>query len=198
MAITSINGTSWNNLTSINGIQKSAIVNIGGVLTPPPAPTGPYKYFVSDVVTTAGVTNTTTNTILYSNLIPANTFISGGILECLFRVDKNNSLGVFSFNIYVNNINSLSRAVLMLSTTDTNVTRYNSNLRYFSLSQGLIKYFGSPSTQSDLGVGSSSSSDLATANFDLSQDNYLIVTVQPTTANADVITGTMNFIRGYE
>ena len=198
MAITSINGIDWNNLSSISGIAKASIVGINNVTPPTPGPTGPYKYFVLDVVNTTGITNTTTNTIMYSNLIPANTFKSGGILECLFRIVKNNTLGAYTWRIYTNTTNSVIGGTLIAEFNATTTSRYNETLRYFSLDQGTIKYFGTLGNQTDIGVGTSSSSFLGSAVFDLTRDNYIIFAVQPSTANADVINGRMNFIRGYE
>lgn len=201
MAITSINGIDWNNLSSISGIAKASIVGINNVTPPTPGPTGPYKFYYMNIPTTySGVSNTTSNTMLESILIPANTFDTGGILECIFRIRKIGSLAGYTWRIYSNTINSLTGATLLAENSATSAVNflYNSTVRYFSLNQGTLKYLGTYSNQTDIGLGASSTSNLGSAVFNLGLDNYIILAVQPVSAVSDVIASDISFIRGYE
>ncbi len=196
----SVNGIDFGNISSIKGVPWSLVSNIVGVSVSH-APTSPYKFYYSSLpsTTSPNVTNTTSNTILNSVLIPSNTFDVGGVLECLIRIRKSGTASVYTWRIYTNIRNSLTGASLLAeNVVSTGNVFYNETIRYFSLSRGSLNYLGVYQNQTDLGVGASTTSLLSSIPFNLSVDNYIISAIQPSSSSADIIYEDITLIRGYE
>ncbi len=92
-----------------------------------------------DRVTTGQVTGTTSNTIIASIKIPANTFTNGD-LEALFYSYKNFTNGIYQIRFYFNTTNSLSGATLMANYFTTTSTQIFVPIRriFWLTSNGLI------------------------------------------------------------
>lgn len=184
---------SGSNIKTLNNISLlgSGNININ---------TGKAK--VKDVLlesyTSAPVTNTTTETALYSYPIPANTFTTGGLLDISCRVLKTGTLSSWSFRIYKNTSNSLTGATLIATINSATgaSTTYSECIRKFRLTGGTMKgyYF----------LGASSGDFLSNANgesstsFALNVDNYFLFAVQFGTATSDSLVGAYWIIVCYE
>ena len=107
----------------------------------PHGPTGPAASSIKlvDRVTTGQVTGTTSNTIIASIKIPANTFTNGD-LEALFYSYKNFTNGIYQIRFYFNTTNSLSGATLMANYFTTTSTQIFVPIRriFWLTSNGLI------------------------------------------------------------
>lgn len=75
------------------------------------------KYKVVTTTTPAGSVNSTSNTLINSLLIPANTFSSGDIVTIETCLTKSATNGAFSFYFYVNTSATLVGATLVATNT---------------------------------------------------------------------------------
>jgi hypothetical protein len=75
------------------------------------------KYKVVTTTTPAGSVNSTSNTLINSLLIPANTFSSGDIVTIETCVTKSAANNLFSFYFYVNTSATLVGATLVATNT---------------------------------------------------------------------------------
>lgn len=184
---------SGSNIKTLNNISLLGSGNIN-------VNTGKTK--VRDVLlesyTSASVTNTTTETALYSYPIPANTFTTGGLLDISCRVLKTGTLSSWSFRMYKNTSNSLTGATLIAtanSATGASVT-YSEFIRKYRLTGGTIKgyNFGVASTFDFISNANGESS----TTFALNVDNWFLFAVQFGTATTDSIVGAYWIIVGYE
>lgn len=138
------------------------------------------------------VSNSTTETLTYSALIPANTFVFnfGGIIDLTVRQNKIGTLSLPSLRIYTNTSPSLTGATLLAYWSNQNTSNYFEGLRTFSLNRNDIKYYPPNITNraSDDYFTTSGTTE-GNSFFDFSVDNYILVSVQLSSRTTDVIYG---------
>lgn len=119
------------------------------------------------------VTGTTTETLSQSLLIPANTFLSNGILEVLCRMTKTGTAGTSTMKIYKNTSNTLTGATLIGTiingTTGTNV--YAKGFRQMRINSNTLTIVNA--TQ-NLVSDDFTSSAITSTTFTTNVDNYII------------------------
>lgn len=150
------------------------------------------------IISSDGVSITSnTNTITYSILIPANTFSSSGLIDLAYRLQKTGgTTSSWAVRIYTNTSNSLTGATYIsnLSNAGGTVTCFQ-GFRYFRLNNGNIHYLNTGlSTLSDQGGYSTGESSSA---FNLAVDNYIMIAIQKTVANAEICRGLFCRALGY-
>lgn len=140
------------------------------------------------------VTGTTNETLLYSVLIPANTFAAGDILRFFLRLFKTGTAGTWAIKVYVNSSASLSGAVQIAQGSNVGgVSAITLMLNYCVLgaftTSGLFERVNlvSPfSMQDDISTSTNAS---ATFAWDTTAAKYLIVSTQNTSAADSVRIG---------
>jgi hypothetical protein len=139
------------------------------------------KYKVVTTTTPAGSVNSTSNTLINSLLIPANTFSSGDIVTIETCVTKSAANNLFSFYFYVNTSALLGGATLVA--TNTSVA---SNIRAAQLyrrltidvasgsGNGTIVLNTSFAARDDMGSGNYTTG-FSTLTTNWTVDQYIIV-----------------------
>jgi hypothetical protein len=159
---------------------------------------GALKFSSLQVVNGTSVTNSTTQTITYSVLVPANTFTSEAFFDVTTRFTKTGSLSSWSARIYKNTSNTLTGATLIatLGNPFTASNTYTQNARFFRVSSSIIRYYQA----NFAGITDNISNNVneGSTTFDLSVDNYFLVTIQLGTIVTDTIRGVMFKVLGYE
>jgi hypothetical protein len=138
------------------------------------------------------ISNSTTEILTYSALIPANTFVFniGGIIDLTVRQNKVGTASSAYLRIYTNTSPTLSGALLIGNWFNSTITQYYEGLRTFSLNRNDIKYYPNTVTNrpSDDYFASTNLTE-QTSFFDFSVDNYILVSVQLVTRTSDVLYG---------
>ena len=144
------------------------------------------------------VTNSTTETITYSVLVPANTFISTAFFDVTTRFTKTGSLTSWSARIYKNTSNTLTGATLIATIGNpfTLTQIYSQGVRFFRVSSSTIRYY--QANFANVTDNLAANNNEGSTTFDLSVDNYFLVTIQLGTAATDTIRGVMSKFLGYE
>jgi hypothetical protein len=133
-----------------------------------------------DLNNQAAVTGTTANTKVVSQLVPANTFAVGDIIEIKCRFGKTTSTGLTTLRIYINTADSLTvPAATLIATSATSNTTNN----YLGTErQVLIK---SATVTQSVNAASSLFSDLGNfngvqtnSNIDWTVNQYIIFAIQ--------------------
>lgn len=127
---------------------------------------------------TVQVTGTTSETLVYSLLIPANTLPSRCVLDLLLRVTRTSATGTGSIRIYTNTANTLTGALQFYFVNLTSGQNWFQVQRSILVSDGL-SVFGA-SLNSDV---TSSTSSEATYAFNVNVDNYILVSIQNSNAS---------------
>jgi hypothetical protein len=150
------------------------------------------------IIPSEGVSITSaTNTIAYSFLIPANTFVSSGLIDLAYRFQKSAGTGSgWNTRLYINTSNSLTGATLIGNIFAAGTLQnYIQGFRYLRLFTNNI-YF--------LNTGVTALTDLATtttvessAPFNLTVDNYIILAIQKSNGNAEICKGLFCRALGY-
>jgi hypothetical protein len=130
--------------------------------------------------TPASVNNSTSNTILQSIFIPANTFKNGDLIETTYRGRKLGANGTCPFRLYSNTALNLSGA-LVISTTNFNPanTLYNSVIR----SLIIIEATGNTETFNNTTLANTdfvnSTAAVTNLTMDWTVDQYVFTAAQP-------------------
>lgn len=139
------------------------------------------KYKVVTTTTPAGSVNSTSNTLINSLLIPANTFSSGDIVTVETCLTKSATNGAFSFYFYVNTSSSLVGATLVATNTSVgNTTRAAQLYRRLTIDvangsgNGTIVLNTSFAARDDIGVANYTTG-FSTLTTNWTVDQYLIV-----------------------
>lgn len=139
------------------------------------------KYKVVTTTTLAGSVNSTSNTLINSLLIPANTFSSGDIVTIETCVTKSATNGAFSFYFYVNTSATLVGATLVATNTSVaNTIRVAQLYRRLAIDvaagtgNGTIVLNASFAARDDIGVGNYTTG-FSTLTTNWTVDQYLIV-----------------------
>lgn len=165
---TELTGTTQVDNLSAQGVVEAPSITQSGFETP--------KIIVKDVVPSATVTGTTTETILKSYTIPANAFAANDIMNMQsFRCEKPVTNGVgTTFKVYVNTSNTLSGATQIAILTIVNSNVVGKMIRSFALRGGnLIGMSATLSTVTDINQQPVAQSSTP---FDPSVVNYIITT----------------------
>lgn len=133
------------------------------------------------VIDTTPVTGTTTNTKVFAQLVPANTFAIGDIIQIKARLSKVGVAGLMTLRVYVNTADSLTvPAATLISTT---VTASNAQLNFAIDKSAAIK--SSTVTQTQTATNSALYQDPQTAttaltnsNIDWTVNQYIIFAIQ--------------------
>lgn len=97
------------------------------------------------------ITGTVSETILYSKLIPANTFKDGDFMNLFSRVGKSLQLGTLQHLVKINTSNTLTGATLIAFNFGIETNRIFTMSRTFTVSNGFLTGFSSaPSASSDV------------------------------------------------
>jgi hypothetical protein len=142
------------------------------------------KVIVKDATTSTGVNNSTSETILTSYLVPANTFSTNDVFNLVAARFKSGGLGgTIEYKIYINTGNTLTGAVKIAGISQgsfAHVTSKIGNLTYSIYGGNLEGQFGSTTTGIDTGV---SGTALLSTPFNVAVNNYVIVTATCSTSN---------------
>jgi len=129
-----------------------------------------------DTVSSSALTGVTTEGILKSYLIPANTYTSSEILNIANDLYKTGTAGTVTSRLYTNTTNSLSGASLLATNISTAGNRKVPLRRQLVLKNGNIETLATTATVPDDNVNSSSLATIVT--FNPAIDNYFITTAQ--------------------
>ena len=139
------------------------------------------KYKVVTTTTPAGSVNSTSNTLINSLLIPANTFSSGDIVTIETCVTKSAANNLFSFYFYVNTSATLVGATLVATNTSVAAaTRAAQLYRRLTIDvasgsgNGTIVLNTSFAARDDIGVGNYTTG-FSTLTTNWTVDQYIIV-----------------------
>lgn len=139
------------------------------------------KYKVVTTTTPAGSVNSTSNTLINSLLIPANTFSSGDIVTIETCVTKSAANNAFSFYFYVNTSATLVGATLVATNTSVaTATRAAQLYRRLTIDvaagtgNGTIVLNTSFAARDDIGVGNYTTG-FSTLTTNWTVDQYIIV-----------------------
>ncbi len=136
------------------------------------------------IATPSSNINSTSQTIVYSQLIPANTLPSSCVLDIDYRLVKTGVAGSWPNNIYINTSNSLSGATALSIVAPSQSALIIRLQRTFNINSGTIK-----------GVYNIGYSDAATStvaesstSINVANDIYILISVTPGSA-VDTING---------
>ena len=139
------------------------------------------KYKVVTTTTPAGSVNSTSNTLINSLLIPANTFSSGDIVTIETCVTKSAANNAFSFYFYVNTSSTLVGATLVATNTSVAAaTRAAQLYRRLTIDvasgsgNGTIVLNTSFAARDDIGSGNHTTG-FSTLTTNWTVDQYIIV-----------------------
>lgn len=185
------------NITSIsatkNGVEFATLDDIPPAITIDATPTDGSANAVSsngvfdalalkcnkplvDTVSSSALTGVTTEGILKSYLIPANTLTSSEILNFSNDLYKTGTAGICTSRLYTNTTASLSGASLLATSTSTAGNRKMPLRRQLVLKGGNIEVLAATASTPDDNINSSSVATIVT--FNPTVDNYLITTAQ--------------------
>lgn len=159
---------------------------------------GALKFNSLQLTNGTSVTNSTTETITYSVLVPANTFTSTAFFDVTTRFTKTGSLTSWSARIYKNTSNTLTGATLIATIGNpfTSTQIYSQGVRFFRVSSSVIRYY--QANFANVTDNLAANNNEGSTTFDLSVDNYFLVTIQLGTIATDTIRGVMSKFLGYE
>jgi len=182
--------------TNIKTINGSSVLGSGDLVVSGGG--GALKFSSLQVVNGTSVTNSTTETVTYSVLVPANTFSSTAFFDVTTRFTKTGSLSGWSARIYKNTSNSLTGATLIatLGNPFTASNTYTQNARFFRVSSSIIRYYQA----NFAGITDNISNNVneGGTTFNLAVDNYFLVTIQMGAITVDTIRGVFCKVLGYE
>jgi len=138
-----------------------------------------------DTVSSSALTGVTTEGILKTYLISANTYTASEILNFANDLYKTGTAGTVTSRLYTNTTNSLSGASLLATNISTAGNRKVPLRRQLVLKNGNIEVLLATSSTPDDNVNSSSPATIVT--FNPAVDNYFITTAQNASAGDSTI-----------
>jgi len=134
------------------------------------------KIILKNTTTSTPVTLTLSQTILYSDVILANSFKNGDFFNVILsRVGKIGTAGSLTQTVRINTTNTLAGATIIASNTGSTASLNHIIGRRFSLESGFLNGFAGGSAPSDMVNSSASITPYA---FDPTVDNYIFVVGQ--------------------
>jgi hypothetical protein len=138
-----------------------------------------------DTVSSSALTGVTTEGILKSYLIPANTLTSSEILNFANDLYKTGTAGTCTSRLYTNTTASLSGALLLATNTSTTGNRKIPLRRQLVFKGGNVEVIVATQSLPDDNLNSSSVATIVT--FNTTVNNYLITTAQNANAGDSTI-----------
>jgi hypothetical protein len=147
---------------------------------------------------TSAVTGTTANTKVFGQLVPANTFAVGDIIQIKARLSKVGTLGLMTLRVYINTADSLTvPAATLISTT---VTSTNAQVNFAIDKSAVIK--SATVTQTQTATNSALALDAQTAttaltnsNIDWTVNQYIIFAIQNVNASDSTVMTNFQIIK---
>lgn len=153
------------------------------------------QVFFKSTTTSTAVTGTTSNTILVSALIPANTFTTGSDFRVLCNIQRVGGNAGATFRMYVNTTNSLSGATQLGTFTNGATNLFSPFSRIFPCRATNLVGVSTPTSNALSDISNTINSAYTTQSFNFTVDNYIIIAVQPTSA-LDSFTSELFTIKG--
>ena len=153
------------------------------------------QVFFKSTTTSTAVTGTTSNTILVSALIPANTFTTGSDFRVSCNIQRVGGNAGASFRMYVNTTNSLSGATILGTFTNGATNLFSPFARTFPCRATNLIGVSSPTSSALSDFTTTLNSAYTTQSFNFTVDNYIIIAVQPSSA-LDSFTSELFTIKG--
>jgi hypothetical protein len=130
---------------------------------------------------TSAVTGTTANTKVAAQLVPANTFAVGDIIQIRARISKVGTAGLTTLRVYINTADSLTVPAATLISTSTSAA--NSQINFGIEKNSVIK--SATVTQNNSAITSglfqepqTSNAALTNSNIDWTVNQYIIFAIQ--------------------
>ena len=137
---------------------------------------------LNDNVTTSAVTGTTSNTIIKSYLIPANTLSIGDTLDFKTVVSKTGTNGIATLRVYSNTTNSLSGAnALGIMSFPASTLYYSLDRTYTLKSDNTLQCYNvaTPNVTDESNVTGA----ISNVAFNPTVDNWFLVAIQPNSSS---------------
>ena len=140
------------------------------------------------IATPSANINSTSQTIVYSQLIPANTLPASCVLNIDYRLVKTGVAGSWANSIHINTSNSLSGATVLSTAAPSQSALIIRLQRTFNINSGTIK--GVSFTTNNIGYSDATTSTVAesSTSINVANDIYILVSVLPG-SSADTING---------
>jgi hypothetical protein len=174
--------------TNIKTINGNSILGSGNLVVSS-------SNVVTEINTLGTVNTSTTETITYSLLIPANT-ISVGVYDCIFRSIRSSGTGSQTLKLYLNSTNTLVGASLVGQVPSTTTARYMALQKFVDVKvlngTGLgteVANVANSNTLSNDYVQHASVTGMGNISINWTNDVYLIATLTAS-VGTDVIRGT--------
>jgi hypothetical protein len=133
------------------------------------------------VIDTSAVTGTLLNTKVFGQLVPANTFAVGDIIQIRARISKTGTAGLTTIRIYINTADSLTVPAATLISTSQSAA--NAQINFGIEKNSVIK--SATVTQNNSAITSglfqepqTSTAALTNSNIDWTVDQYIIFAIQ--------------------
>ncbi len=151
----------------------------------------------SDVSTSSALTGTTSNTLIKSGLIKANTYSSSAtdtvVVECANV--KTGTNGTFTNRLYANTSSSLSGATIIATFQGTAANLYTHIVRNGIIKSSSNTEFLSPSTSGATDMGVQGTLIPTTVNIDWTVDQYIVAAMQNASASDSVVCSYLKIYR---
>jgi hypothetical protein len=153
------------------------VTNGNGVSgNPTIAALGGLKFFAKQT-TDGSVTSTTNNTIIYSELVAANTLAIGDILSIYLRTKKTGTAGTITSGIYINTSAAIGGVTIFSASAVAGTRRVELNKYLFIKSSTANTEGYGLTTVNDYGEGTSTGSAITNV-IDWTVDQYIVFTIQ--------------------
>ena len=155
-------------------------------------PTGPGAGYTAQALVSVGgsatyvVSGTTTEQLVYSKQINANTVVSGDILRAYVRAGKTGTAGTYTLRYYFNTSASLSGATLAASVTIGASTSSSFLERHFAVRAGTVIRSLAPTitnTATDVVGAVGANGTVSNVTVDFTTNQFFIVSIQPASAS---------------
>ena len=136
---------------------------------------------------TAAVTGTTANTKVFGQLVPANTFAVGDIIQIRARISKVGTAGLTTLRVYINTADSLTVPAATLISTSTSAANAQINFgieKNSVIKSATVTQNNSATTSGLFQEPQTSTAALTNSNIDWTVNQYIIFAIQ-NAANGD-------------
>ena len=130
---------------------------------------------------TAAVTGTTANTKVFGQLVPANTFAVGDIIQIRARISKAGTAGLTTLRVYINTADSLTVPAATLISTSTSASNAQINFgieKNSVIKSATVTQNNSATTSGLFQEPQTSTAALTNSNIDWTVNQYIIFAIQ--------------------
>jgi hypothetical protein len=130
---------------------------------------------------TAAVTGTTANTKVFGQLVPANTFATGDIIQIRARISKVGTAGLTTLRVYINTADSLTVPAATLISTSTSASNAQINFgieKNSVIKSATVTQNNSATTSGLFQEPQTSTAALTNSNIDWTVNQYIIFAIQ--------------------